>query len=482
MSKIILYTPGTGFPDLEAKIAYGLCRIGIEAGYTFSLTPLHGSYKIEYNNCNPKTLTKTFLTLLERILTSQKFFDLGVKAKDRKKYPANKNIINRLKINLNKKQLSSLFNLRNLSNFNFKKDMFCGHSEFNKFGGSSGLILLSSFHAGKPYSRNKISDKFNLNLCEVCAYLAVLGLFSFCFNINIDKGKSRKYVIIIPLSKKELSTDDFIKFLSLQKTLHNFWLSNIQPLRTLTISLLSKVPSICDLAYDLQLYFHLSLLSKDNRGDTVIEQTAFVNTIPFSKFISKSPYNSATVTKLLGSSNDAPKVKTLIKLTEILESDNTNNLNKFSQLCEFARIYTTETSTENYVNLLYPEVAEYLLKEVAMIEEKFFENQAIKSLAETLRYFIKERKYSYADEIRNATKESKTFEETIAKMLREGELRRVQQEEEKKRGKEIKNRIFLPNEREITEVFKLAEEDFEKTKLSLIILAFSFPAGEKENE
>jgi len=28
---ITLYTPATGFPDLEAKIAYGLARIGIEA-------------------------------------------------------------------------------------------------------------------------------------------------------------------------------------------------------------------------------------------------------------------------------------------------------------------------------------------------------------------------------------------------------------------------------------------------------------------
>jgi len=27
---IRLYTPGTGFPDLEAKIAYGLAAIGLE--------------------------------------------------------------------------------------------------------------------------------------------------------------------------------------------------------------------------------------------------------------------------------------------------------------------------------------------------------------------------------------------------------------------------------------------------------------------
>jgi CRISPR type I-A-associated protein Csa5 len=82
-----------------------------------------------------------------------------------------------------------------------------------------------------------------------------------------------------------------------------------------------------------------------------------------------------------------------------------------------------------------------------------------------LRYFIRERKYGYADDIRNARKDSRDFEETIARMLREGRLRLEQKE-----------KIHLPTEDEIKEVFRLANENFEATKTALVILAFSFPS------
>ncbi|MGB9722155.1 MAG: hypothetical protein ACPL28_11845, partial [bacterium] len=87
-----------------------------------------------------------------------------------------------------------------------------------------------------------------------------------------------------------------------------------------------------------------------------------------------------------------------------------------------------------------------------------------------------------------ARKDSRDFEETIAKMLREAELRRVQQEQDKQAGKQIKNWIHLPNEEEAKEIFRLANEDFEATKTALVILAFSFPSraeeqtGENQNE
>jgi CRISPR type I-A-associated protein Csa5 len=140
-----------------------------------------------------------------------------------------------------------------------------------------------------------------------------------------------------------------------------------------------------------------------------------------------------------------------------------------SSLLVFPRLYSQETSTNNFVNLLYPETAKYLLKEVAMIRQDIIENQAIGSLARTLRYFVRDRKYHYADDIRNARQESKAFEETIAKMLREGRLRRGQKEE-----------IHLPTENEMKEVFRLANEYFEDVKTTLVILAFSFSSKAEE--
>ena len=457
---ISLYTPATGFPDLEIKIAYGLARVGIEAGCEFHIVPQQGFYQIELDNFSSDKIKQSFLMTLTRLLSSDRFFDLGVKAKDKGKYSVNEDTIKRLQTLFQNYNIENFYQLNKFSDFNFKKDIFCGHKNVNKFGGSSGLILISSFHAGKPYFRDKIYDKFNMNLCEICGYLAVLGFNSFGFNIQMGSGKNKKYVLVLPVPEKEITKGDLIKLLSLQKTLHNFWLSDLQPLSTSTISLLAKVPSISDIVNELRLSFHLTLVSKDNRGDTVVEQTALVNAINFSKFISYSPYNSAAVEKLLGTYNDNPKISSLIELVGVIK-----NLNKDS-LLKFARLYVQETSTDNWVNLLYPQTAKYLLKEVAMIKQEIIENPALQSLARTLRYFIRERKYGYADDIRNARKDSRDFEETIAKMLREGRLRL--------------EKIHLPNEEESREIFRLANDDFEATKTALVILAFSFPTGAKE--
>ncbi len=463
---ITLYTPATGFPDLEVKIAYGLARVGIEAGANPIIIPYEGFYEVDLETSSEK-FNETFYMLLNRLLSSERFFDLGVKAKDKKKYPSNKKVIERVK----NKDLLNLYQLRTIEKFSFKKEKFCGHKEINKFGGSSGLILLTSFHAGKPYSRDKRFENFNLNLCEICAYLAVLGLYSFGLNIQMGTGKNKKYAIVLPIPTKRFSTEDLNVLLSLQKTLHNFRLSDLQPLKTFTIGLIAKVPSISDIVNDLQLNFHLSLVSKDNRGDTVVEQTLTINAIPFSKFISSSSYNIATVDNLLGSyrKNDQPKISSLIELVNIIEHKNKTSISKF------ARLYVQETSGNNFTNLLYSETAKYLLREVAMISHELIANPALNSLARTLRYFIREKKYGYADDIRNARKDSRDFEETIAKMLREGELRRVKQEQDKNQGKQITNWIHLPKDEEIKEVFNLANSDFESTKTALVILAFSFP-------
>jgi len=65
-------------------------------------------------------------------------------------------------------------------------------------------------------------------------------------------------------------------------------------------------------------------------------------------------------------------------------------------------------------------------------------------------------------------------------MFREGELRRVQQEQDRKARKNIENWIHLPKDEEIKEVFRLANKDFDGTKTALVILAFSFPVKTEE--
>ena len=479
---ITLYTPATGFPDLEAKIAYGLARIGIEAGSEVSLKPCQGFYEISYRFEKDENfvLNEVFTFLLKRLLPNPEFYDLGVKARYKSKYLPNLEVLKRLSnVNLAKLYSDKLIHIT-LDFFNLR---LCKHKKLTKFGSDKenksqkgGLILLASNHAGKPYVRDKIQDvsrRDTLGLCEVCGYLSVLGGESFSFTIQLGKGKNKKFVKVLPIPTKQITNLELITILAIQKRLHNYWLSDLMPLKTFTIGLLSKIPSLSEVINKIELNFYLALLSKDNRGDTVVEQIALVDAISFSDFISYSPYNSATVINLLGDYKLPPKISTLLELTNALEQK------AKSSLLKFARLYVQETSSNNFTNLLYPQTAKYLL-EVTMIKPEIIENPALLSLARTLRYFIRERKYGYADDIRNARKDSKDFEETIVKMLREAELRRVQQEQDKNSGKEVKNWVRLPNEEEIKEIFRLANEDFDQVKTALVMLAFSFPTKKEE--
>jgi len=457
---ITLYTPATGFPDLEAKIAYGLARVGIEAGAEISIVPLKGFYKVILKIQNEIIINSTFCLLLERLLSSQRFYDLGVKPKYKTRYPSSKEVRERLsKINL-----LELYQLNRKVYFEFTKDKQCGHHRGVVFGAIKesekqlgGLILLASVHAGKPQYRDNRKRDLNLGLCETCGYLNVLGKESFCFTIRLGRGKNMKYVIVTPIPTTKVEGSNLNYLFSMQKTLYNFWLSDSIPLNIFALGLLAKAPLLSDIVSELQLDFHLSLLSKDNKGDTVIEQTAIVNAIPFAKFISYSAYNSATVDRLLG---EKPKIPALIELTNTIERRDLYNLYKF------ARLYVQETAT-----ILYQETARYLLMEVAMVKPEIIKNEAISSVARTLRYFIRNKKYHYADDIRNARKNSKDFEDTIIKMLREGRLRLEQKEP-----------IHLPNEEEIKELFWLVNENFDEVKAALVILALSFPTKKEEIE
>jgi len=473
---ITLYTPATGFPDLEAKIAYGLARVGIEAGAEVEILLQEGFYQINLTGSSTRNINQTFTLLSERLLSSSRFYDLGVKARYKSIYPTVDEKGN-FKERLKEIDILSLYKPFDKLSFDFKRDKFCRHDKIPKFGSpydkeihSGGLILLASTHAGKPYWRDNRKNEFNLRLCEVCGYLATLGYISFNFRIQIGKGNNRKYIIVLPVPQKSLKTTELLKLFASQKTLHNFWLSDLIPLSDFTIGLLAKVPSLAEFIEEIPLSFHLSLVSKDNHGDTVIEQTAFIDTFIYSEFINASPYNANTIEELLGG---LPKIPSLDTINKVL-------LNKDKvDLMKFARLFTQETSSDNFVNLLYPETSRYLLKEVAMIKPEIIENEAIGSVAQTLRYFIRDKKYHYADDIRNARKDSKDFEGTIVKMLREAELRRVQEEEKKKAGKEHKF-INIPDEKEIKELFQLANEDFDAVKTTLVILAFSFPTKREE--
>uniref|UniRef100_A0A7C3IX16 Type I-A CRISPR-associated protein Csa5 n=1 Tax=candidate division WOR-3 bacterium TaxID=2052148 RepID=A0A7C3IX16_UNCW3 len=460
--KTTLYTPATGYPDLEVKIAYGLARVGIEAvgAKQVKIIPAGGYYRLEID-ADPERLNSVFRILSRRLLASNyiPFSTPGITSRSAGNLIVRPDESHDLAI-----YLQPQFAYRHL------KAKVCGHgSDRNQtVGNVIGLSAATSFpkrrdgldvllqpanskQQGSPRIPRRPTNPGKI--CKTCALLALTGTwFATCFF-----AASESEIMVIPVPRTEVSGLQLERLFSYQHQLRRVYIHQQVPLRVIPLLFFSRVPSSADFLEGFELYIVVLSRQQGYHVDGVLA----LPVVDYFKFIRWSPYNLAAVELLLNRDTGSAALAELNRLI---------CTGKPADPARFARLYTGATSTDRYTNLLYFQTAEYLLKEVAMINPEIIKNRALGSLARTLRYFIWQKKYGYSDAIRNARKDTRVFEETIARMLREAKLRLEQEE-----------RIHLPNEEEVKEVFELADKDFEAVRLALVILAFSFPAGGEDN-
>lgn len=471
---ITLYTPATGFPDLEIKIAYGLARVGIEAYGVdrVKIIPEKGFYIVSIEGQMAK-LNKTFNTMARRILMSDYLprNTPGITGRS----------ATTLKVRESEKFDIDIYTKIGIYAEHKESEKFCRHQAKEKVSNVLGFTASAttgvlckrdgidiSYYQGEP--RRPTNPR---EICKTCALLSLLGMWyaSFIFNV------AQREVIVIPIPESEVSGSRLQEVFSIQHQIRKEWFNQELPQVFFPLIFLSKIPSSSDILESFDLFIAVLSRQKGYHVDGIY----LIQIENYLDFIRQTPYNIAVIDKMLDTFKNRKYTKEAYDA--LIELNNAIYYHKPDSILKFARLYTLETTLKDSnrrLNLLYPETTKYLLKEIAMINQDFIENPAIGSLARTLRYFIKEKKYSYADDIRNARKEARDFEETIAKMLREGELRRVQQEQNKKQGKKIENWISLPDEQEIKEVFRFANQNFEAVKTALVILAFSFPVKAEE--
>lgn len=487
---ITLYTPATGFPDLEAKIAYGLARVGVEAFGVekVSIRKNNGLYTIIFDvnesEISKLKLNQTFRTLCRRLFSSPylPYNTPGITSRSAEK------------ICIEENETLTLDLYRSIETLmkNNKTENICRHS-FQSVGNIIGLAVSTSFHNQRDGLDVELQYKDPKNksiriprrptnpkkVCKVCALLSLIGTWYATSFFPMAKRE----VFVVPIPNEDIFGYKLQQIFALQHQIRGKWIKEDFPQILIPLVLLSKIPSSASILKEFDLF--IAVLSRQQGYH--VDGLFLINLENYSKFISYTPYNVATIENILNTFGNNYYAKEAYASFEELNNI-ISNPNKGSIL-KFARLYVTETSPKkgDYINLLYPETTKYLLKEVAMISQDIIEHPAILNLARTLRYFVSERNYIYVDKIRNAKKDSKDFEETIAKMLREAELRRIQQKKEKRSqekekgpGKEVKNWIYIPKTEEIQEVFKLANKDFESTKLALVILAFTFPTREED--
>jgi CRISPR type I-A-associated protein Csa5 len=453
---ITLYTPATGFPDLEAKIAFGLARVGIEAvGLDkVSLNDEGGFYSIEINEDEIEKINEVFNLICKRVLSSKyiPFSTPGITGRSAESIP------------VAPKEFFSLdqYNEIAVKRENRRSENLCGH-EGIRVGNIIGFAVSTSYHHGR--NGIDVSIQQNIprrptnpkNICKTCALLALLGTWYGTFIFEL----SDKEVIAVPIPRGVVKGNRLQEIFSLQHQIRGDRLNLKTPQTLIPLIFLSRIPSSADILKQFDLF--IGVLSRQQGYH--VDGLFLIPIQQYLDFLEKSPFNVAAINKLIDKLIRGEPCRSLIELNQAIYLADRNSL------LNFCRLYVKETSETEYVNLLYPETAKYLLKEVAMIDQNIIENPSLASLASTLRYFIRQRKYGYADDIRNARKDSREFEETIAKMLREGRLRLEQKE-----------KIHLPTEAEIKEVFRLANKDFEATKTALVVLAFSFPSKPDEAE
>lgn len=451
---ITLYTPATGFPDLEIKIAYGLARVGIEA-YGIERVAIcdeGGYYTIVFNfdeNDSDK-LDKTFNLLSRRLLSSSyiPFSTPGIAGRSAES------------ISVSQDEIFSLDSYKSIifSAENKRSENVCRHRN-SSIGNILGIAVATSYHHKRDGIDTSIQQNIPRrptnpkNICKTCALLSLLGMWYATFIFNV----ADREIIVVPLPKSKIKGSKLQEIFALQHQIRKKWINQKIPQALIPLIFLSTIPSSSDILKGFDLF--IAVLSRQQGYH--VDGLFLIPINKYLDFIQQTSYNIATIDNML----KKEAYSSLQELNNALYYQNKASLPKF------ARLYVQETSTNNFTNLLYTETAKYLLKEVAMISPEIIENSSLGSLARTLRYFIREKKYGYVDDIRNARKESNVFETTVAKMLREGRLRLEQKE-----------MIHLPTDEEMREVFRLANEDFESTKTALVILAFSFPSKAEQGE
>jgi|GEM_PF-686777 len=474
-----LYTPATGFPDLEAKIAYGLARVGIE---TFGIEKViirdnGGFYTVAIDSREDELvkLERTFNMLCSRLLASSfiPFSTPGIGGRSAESIRVVDNELFSLDNHLYMNSISE----------NVKSENFCRHSDRKKVSNVIGFTAFASTgvlckREGVDYIDYQGSIRRPTDprkICKTCGLLALLGTWYATFVFSV----AGREVLAIPIPKSKIDGSKLQEIFSLQHQIRKNWFGQEIPQVLVPLIFLSKIPSSADILEGFDLF--VAVLSRQQGYH--VDGLLLIPISNYLDFLRQTPYNIATVDKMLNTFGNKRYPKEACDA--LMELNNTIYYRKLDSLPKFARLYALETTPKDsnkWTSLLYKETSKYLLREVAMIKCEIIESPAVGSLARTLRYFIRERKYSYADNIRNARKDSRGFEDNIVKMLREGELRRVQQEQDKKQGKKIENWIHLPKDEEVKEVCRLANADFDNTRIALLMLAFSFPTKVTEEE
>jgi hypothetical protein len=457
-----LITPGTGYLDLEARLAFGLVRLAVETRGRVDLIPEPGRYRLQIEATAARLNDALRLQATRHYATEAPFRLPGIQAR----YRANLRTVEEgvIKAAYRDADLAALYAQAHAGDRHPWSRHQCGHAQLEPFGGTSGLILATSAHAGMPARRDSVSGG-NLRLCAVCGLLVVIGIHAAALRHYLLSAGERLILLTTLLPQAPLRHDDLLELLALQKAVDQRQLCGPIPVPTAPLAILSRFPHLAQVLARTAMLFHLALFSP-GRIDR-LNATAVVDASRLARFIDASPFHVATVEALIARRAN-PVVEPLVELTRALTVDSLPGRRRAAGL--FARAYASQVGGDQ-ARLLYRTTGRHLAEEVCMIPRHIIEHDAVGAVADLLRYFVVHRHYGYVDAIRNARPASHDFERALTAMLRECRARR-----DPETGRDDCPRqhfVPLPDEGHLRDVVRLAQESFEEVKLALALLGLS---------
>ncbi|MGD9495036.1 MAG: hypothetical protein AB7Y46_01875 [Armatimonadota bacterium] len=454
---ITLHTPATGYPELEAKLAFGLARIGLECSENITITPQPAFYQVTIDASEDEA-NEALVTLATRSLGGehQYFGQPGIQPRWAPNYPPEPEEVRGL---LAACTACSPVERTGLG------DMMCGHGQIAEWGGSKGFILVASASVGKPARRDRPQARDNLRLCTLCGTLVMLATHNFVFQTSIG-DRDAKRAVMTPIPSGRLRTPELVEMQSAQKLTPEQIARSDIPAVTVPLAFLARFPHAAKLLSETECLLHTVIFDPSARDRVVATQFASVRDV--ARFVDASPFNAATVERLISPAQ--PVVDPLMQLARLLNEGGPRARRRLAT--SFARGYVSGADPAN-PRLLYPVTARYIAEELLMIPAEIMRNEAIASVASALRHFVIERNYGFVDNVRNARYDSHDLERTLTQMLRQMQVHRVA----KKQG------AWLPDDAQVADVITLAsksEDDFENVKLALTLLALSRWHGREE--
>lgn len=454
------YTPGTGLPDFEMRIALGLCAAALNYAEpeNVKLKEEFDRYIIELDNGSDASsnLAKSLGWLCQNRLADQslllrtpgfrpKWLEKQAKgvADFGKKLSNDNNKLNEIFWEPHKNRMGA-------------HDYPCGHSDF-KANEPFGALLTFSPQLGQPPKRNNVGHQITLPLCPYCGVTGIAGTAFFQVDVSIsnpDKSKRERY-FFLPRFQGEISGMLLAQYLAATKNIRG----NLEdiPASAATLALLASYPHLIEVLGNSIASFFVGRL--DNSGNAPRYGYHLEQPIQMEIRFLDSLYNRALVQRCY-------RMNMRSELLGLLARSFQNYDGKSA--IDFARTFISATEGKA---LLPSSATEFFIKEVFKMDKTLLEGEkfkTIKEVADMLQHFVRDRNFGYVDNLRKA-RDADEFGRLLLDAQREAQS--VMLDPKKP------NKPYLPGQNTIQRLLQVVNEDekqFKSVQTLVALLAFTY--------